>query len=521
MKLKKILTTTALVIAAVVGMGSTVSYYEEGLPMTMNPLFAGSMVDRRSHELVFDRLYFHDAITNELRSRIVERAEVVSDGRGIKLHLREGIMWHDGSALSSRDVCFTVNAMLNRRTASAVAESYREVLSSCRTQGNQVAVIEFRRVFHNPRERLGFHVLPQSAFSSTAISRDMDFSARPTGTGPYRGSRGRHGVVFDGFANGHHTPSITQLQQHEGGDPIVQVRTLTSDGVQGIVAVPPSYRTEFAATDEVALKSYDLRSWWFIAINTNQPYLQDVRVRRALNLLIDRTELREMAILVRPGEQNSPCEFISGPFVQSSPYYNRSVPTVERSDRAAASALLTEAGLVEVGGRWQYEGEPISLRIGMLASLANEAQDLLSLVGNQVGGGGFDRQENRISIDEWNRRVRTGQYGEYDLLIGKWSFGLVEDVNDIFHTRIGQDGTDNIFNYSNEEVDSILTEFAQARTDTAAQDAYHQLHEVLAADLPYLFLWKLDTKSAWRTEVRGNIIAPYYYFTEIDAWQYQ
>ena len=36
--------------------------------------------------------------------------------------------------------------------------------------------------------------------------------------------------------------------------------------------------------------------------------------------------------------------------------------------------------------------------------------------------------------------------------------------------------------------------------------------------LPYLFLWKLDTKSAWRTEVRGNTIAPYFYWTEVDGW---
>ena len=49
-------------------------------------------------------------------------------------------------------------------------------------------------------------------------------------------------------------------------------------------------------------------------------------------------------------------------------------------------------------------------------------------------------------------------------------------------------------------------------------DAYHKLHKLLSQDLPYLFLWKLDTKSAWRTEVRGNIVAPYYYFTEIDSW---
>jgi hypothetical protein len=41
----------------------------------------------------------------------------------------------------------------------------------------------------------------------------------------------------------------------------------------------------------------------------------------------------------------------------------------------------------------------------------------------------------------------------------------------------------------------------------------------LAENLPYLFLWKLDTKSAWRNEVRNNTIAPYYYFTEFDGWK--
>jgi hypothetical protein len=57
-----------------------------------------------------------------------------------------------------------------------------------------------------------------------------------------------------------------------------------------------------------------------------------------------------------------------------------------------------------------------------------------------------------------------------------------------------------------------------ASTDTQAQDAYHELHRFLSEDLPYLFLWKLDTKSAWRNEVRNNTITPYFYFTEFGGW---
>ena len=88
----------------------------------------------------------------------------------------------------------------------------------------------------------------------------------------------------------------------------------------------------------------------------------------------------------------------------------------------------------------------------------------------------------------------------------------------MFHTRRDGKGALNIFNYSNAEVDRLLAQYDAARTDTEAQDAYHELHKFLADDLPYLFLWKLDTKSAWRMEVRGNTIAPYFYFTEFTGW---
>ena len=80
--------------------------------------------------------------------------------------------------------------------------------------------------------------------------------------------------------------------------------------------------------------------------------------------------------------------------------------------------------------------------------------------------------------------------------------------------------TRNIFNYSNPDIDGLLTDFENARREDAAKDAYHKLHETLADDLPYLFLWKLDTKSAWRKEIRNNLIAPYYYFTVVDDWSY-
>jgi peptide/nickel transport system substrate-binding protein len=507
--------------SAVLSTGAVLSFYEESLPGTLNPLYAQSMVDFRSQELVFDRIYFHSPIDNRIMSRVVEKGELAEGGKAYKLTLKAGLKWHDGKPVTSKDVCFTVNAMLDPKTPSPMAAGYRTVLAGCEAQAPTVALVRFTKVFHNPQERLGFALLPEAPFQgNTAISPDLDFSAHPIGSGAYKGNKGRRGVTFEAYPNGHHAATIAQLSLQEGGDPVVQVVTLRNNGVQGIVAVPPPLRADVSASDDLQLKSYDLRSWWFMAVNSKKGALADKRVRQALNLIIDRTDLREKSIGVKPGEQNSPCEFISGPFVQSSPFYNRSVPTKDKSDRAAASKLLTDAGLTQIGGRWHYKGQPVVLNIGMLAPLDNEAPDLLTQVANQLGAGGFERQETKVTVDDWNRRVLTGKATEFDLLVGKWSFGVVEEVNDLFETRATAKGTLNIFNYSNATVDQSIAEYNAARTDTAADDAYHKLHGILADDLPYLFLWKLDTKSAWRTEVRGNTISPYYYWTEIDSWKY-
>lgn len=511
--------------------GATVTYYEEALPSTMNPLFAKSMVDFRTHELVFDRLVFRSAINNEFNSRVLVQNTTapwvklmkLDDGKAVELYVRPGIKWQDGEKFGPEDVCFTIDALLDPATPSPVARPFRDAIASCEVvKADNAFIVHFRSVYRNPLEQLQLSVVPKHAFPSTAVQPDGDFSVRPTGSGPMKATKGRAEVRFTAFPNVQHAPGIDTLVQSEGSDPNIEVHTLLSGGVDGMITVPPAYRADIAASDDVALKSYDLRSWWFVAVNTSHGPLKDKRVRQALDETIDRTELRELTVGVTTDDPNPPCEFVSGPFVGTSPYYNREVKSVEHSDLSAAAALMTASGAKQSAGRWMWtDGAPITLKIGIDAPLDAEAKDLVNQLGNQLQAGGFDRTVYKISADDWARKVVTGQMTDFDLLIGKWSFGQVEDVNPLFHTRT-KDGKGllNVFNYANPAVDSLLGQFDAARTDTEARDAYHALHKTLADDLPYLFLWSLGTRSAWRNSVRNNIIAPYYYFTEFDGWRF-
>ncbi|MGC6492461.1 MAG: ABC transporter substrate-binding protein [Myxococcota bacterium] len=501
--------------------GPGVSYFEEDLPTTLNPLYARSMVDRRTQELIFDRLFFRSLGENRLVSNLVKEFQTSEDRKAITLYLREGITWHDEELFTADDVCFTINAMLNPKTPSPEAREFRESIAGCdaNAKRNEVTV-RFKRPHIRPREQLGFAVLPEHVFGgNTAIPPQHGFSSRPVGTGPMKGGLGRKELRLQRVQNAHHKPSIRELSLLEGGDPESQVKTLFNRGVQGMVTVPPSRRPVIASQDDVALKSYDLRSWWFIAVNTNRGPLKDLRVRQALNLTLDREELVTLSIGAQDGDISPAHELISGPFIPSSPYYNRQVPVQATDDLGRAAELMKEAGYKNLAGRWVKGDKPVKLNIGMYSPLGAEAQDLHNQVGNQLAAGGFERTVTLVQRDQWNSRVVTGaDVAQWDLLIGKWSFGVSEEIQPLFHSREASRGALNIFGYDNSDVDDLLLKFERARTDTEAKNIYHELHATLAEDLPYLFLWKLDTKSAWANEVRDANIAPYYYFTAFDSW---
>jgi hypothetical protein len=64
------LLVAAGISAALLSTGAALTYYEGALPTTLNPLYAAKMVDYRAQELVFDRLWYHSPINNELESRL-------------------------------------------------------------------------------------------------------------------------------------------------------------------------------------------------------------------------------------------------------------------------------------------------------------------------------------------------------------------------------------------------------------------------------------------------------------------
>ncbi len=466
-------------------------YYEEALPSTLNPLYATSMVDFRTQELIFDRLFY--AVGNHRhKSRIVTHYSVGDGGQTLTVRPKTDIRWHDGRPFVPADICFTVKALIDPDVGST--RRYRDVLQDC-TATADTATIWFKEPVHTPMAKLDFHLLPAHGFDRP-IRRDTELAWQPIGTGPMRVKRrGRTGFKLVAFANAHHAARIAEVNLVEGGDPFVQARTLMNQGVDGIINVHPSLLEEFDPEDTKTY-SYAHQTWWFAALNTESGPLGEPSIRKAVDFAIGRDQLREFTL-------GRGAELVSSPRAAA----DHDSPPRAEADLGEVEAAMHEAGATRVSGRWQIDGAPVVLRV----AVGDESQsvELMAQLSNQLRAAGFTAQSFRS-------KDVTAHAAEYDILVHTWtSASPKDDLDSLFH---GDRGVTNPFGHHSPEADALLDRFRDAKTDTEANRLRDEWYQTIREDRPAVFLWTRSITSAWGAQVKNVEISPFYYFSEFDKW---
>lgn len=194
------------------------------------------------------------------------------------------------------------------------------------------------------------------------------------------------------------------------------------------------------------------------------PLGRDVRVRRALELSIDRTALIQVAFagMYTPNAQATSA---------LSPLYAPGVAPGGR-DVARAKALLREAGVTTpLAIPFSVANTPQGLQVGeIIQSMAAEA--------------GFDI---KVQAMEFGALLAAVNRGAFALSLGGWSGLLDTDSNSWSMLHSG--GALNMARYSNAKVDALL-DAARTTTDLAQRRAdYQAVWQQVNADLPVIYLW--------------------------------
>jgi peptide/nickel transport system substrate-binding protein len=378
-----------------------------------------------------------------------------------RLHLRPGVRFHDGRALTVDDVVASLERA-RHHPRSGVA-GYLVAIREVHAAGAGTVEIVTSRSYPLLLHKLAFvFVVPAGS---------PDEIRQPVGTGPYRllGVAAGKVLQFERFAGywGPQPPEA-RVDYLPVDRPAERIRLLQR-GEADVVASIPIDDTP-AATSGFRFEARPGLSVVHLGLRTDRPPLSDPRVRRAIHLALDRQAVVDRLLGGHAWVASQPL----GPQVFG---FEPRLP-VPRRDLAGARALLAEAGL----------GDGLALDLEHQTGSSRH----VALIREQLAEAGIRVTTVVRSFADLYPRLVKGEVQFY--LAGvSCSTGDASDLlDDALHTRDearGYGGA-NFMGYSNPRLDELI-ERSGATLDTAQRRSLLQAAVRLAMEeLPLVPLWE-------------------------------
>lgn len=416
--------------------------------------------------------------------------EVNEDTTLLTFHLRDDVYWHDGVRTTAYDLALAYELARHPETGFpntafwthyGDGEAVDSFTFQVRLRPHADFLDPWRTFTAVPRHILG-GVPP-------AQLRQHPFSHRePVGNGPFR---------FAGRVDGQ---SITfeanpDFPEELGGRPyldrvvyrvIPEATTLLTELITGRIdfysAVPPEHASRIEADPNLRLIRYPDRAFVLIGWNQRRPPFDDVRVRRALTMAIDRQGIVDAVL------------YGYGTFANATvpPFFWQFDPEAGADlayDPEAARALLAEAGWTPGPDGILRNAEGRRFQFTLNTNLGNQTRaDIAQIVEAQLRRIGIDV---RIQILEWGTlldRINTPSLRDFDAVLIGWRTEFRIDDSDLFHCA-RRDTPFQWVGHCDPRLDALLDTLPLIVDREEALPLWREYQRLIAEQQPYTFIF--------------------------------
>ncbi len=159
---------------------------------------------------------------------------------------------------------------------------------------------------------------------------------------------------------------------------------------------------------------------------------------------------------------------------------------------------------------------PITLTTCDKFPLPEIAQELK----NQWDQAGFDTTIEKVSLADLQNNVLSKK--EFNILLFGEALGAIPDPFPFWHSSQKEYPGLNISNYASKTADSLLEKAREAQTEQERQDNLEKFQDVVAIDIPAIFLIRPDYIYALSDKIKGfdttKITEPAKRFSNVEQW---
>jgi len=480
--------------------GGTLRIVEEE-PLSLDPRQSASVYDSLPINQIFDTLVTVDPSLT-VRPGLAETWTISRDGTEYVFTLRQGVRFHDGSALTADDVAFSIERQIGAETnlassflmvidgAQEFAHGRRDVIPGIEIVDARTIRIRLARPYVSFLEVLAIDnlgVVPRALVRE----RGAAFARSPVGTGPFRFVSWTPGDRLVLEANEQYFAGPPYLERFE----VHFLRPSESDlgaarflaGQVDVIEPSSDLLGMLARVGDVELHRHQVLSLSFLGLNAGVPPLDRLWLRQAIAHAIDRDALvreaaetrREAAGILPPGIPGFTPE-----------------PKALRYAPDEARRILAEAG--HPGGA----GLP-SIRLENPSRNATAAR-VLGRIRDDLAAVGLHLDVVPVTWPELGEHLDAGTTPAFLL-------GWVADLTDpdaFLRSLFETDGSGNYFGHQSQETERLLDLGTGERNPEVRARIYRELERHVLHEAPIVPLYHTMGIIATRDRVRGLSPSP-------------
>jgi peptide/nickel transport system substrate-binding protein len=459
----------------------------ENSPTNLDPRVGLDGQSERIDELLFDDLCTRDAHLN-VQPGLAERWEV-PDPLTYIFHLHQGVKFHDGRPLTSRDVKWTFDSLLQGKIRSTKAAAYRLV-------DHIDAIDDSTVVFHlkQPFTTLLWNV-SDGAMGIVPYGSGEEISRHPIGSGPFRfvsAEPDKEVIIQRNDAYWGQKASLERVRFAVIPDATTRALELRK-GSADIAVTSLSGDTVLALEHETNLEVLHAPGTvvGYLALNTRDSVLKDARVRQAIAYAIDRKVIIHYLLrdFARPAYSLLPPESWA---------YNGDVPRYDYNPEKARQ-LLEQAGYPAVNG--------VRFHLTVKTSTEESPRLVAAVLQQQLREVGIALDIRTFEFATFLSDVIRGAYQVHTL---RWIGGNEDpDIFDyVFNSaKFSPNGANRTY-YANPRVDLLIDQARGESDQNTRKQIYAEIQEILAEDLPYINLWYFENVMVHSRRVRNVTLNP-------------
>jgi peptide/nickel transport system substrate-binding protein len=460
----------------------------ESSPTNLDPRVGIDGQSERIDELLFDALLTRDEHFN-VQPGLAERWEI-PDPLTYVFHLHRGVTFHDGRPLTSRDVKWTLDSLLQGKIRSTKTSTYRFV-DRIETPDDLTVVFHLKEPFAALLWNLS-----EGAIGIVPYGSLDEMTSKPIGTGPFKfvSAETDKEVILernDGYWG--KAPHLARVRLAIVPDATTQALELRKGSADLTInsPMPPDTIVTLERYPSLIVQHSPGTRVAYLAFNLRDSILKDVRVRQAIGYALDRRPMIEYLwrSQVQPASSILP---------RQSWAYDGDVPRYDY-DPGKARQLLDSAGYPAVNG--------VRFHLMMKTSTDENTRLMVAVMQQQLRDVGIALDIRTFEFATFFADVTSGAFQLYSL---RWIGGNEDpDIFDAaFHSRNFPPAGRNRSFYSNPRIDSLIDQGRRETDQAIRKNIYAQVQEILARDVPSINLWYFDNVLVHSKRVRNLTLNP-------------